>query len=1039
VLAPQKDEYCRGCALEHLGNGFMRPEGKGVLKVAVVAEALGANEAKDGLPLRPYAQSGAMFERVIKRLGYTRDQFAIANIVWCQPPRNELVGANYEAEAISKCRPHLDKFFDTYRPNVVVSLGNTPTSQLTGLAGKKLGVTSIRGFAIDSPHYNFTVVPTYHPSFLSRGMFHLVGAMMRDVKFAVEIAQHGLKRPVPEFSHIPSREEVEEFIRLLKFHPEWFVQHDVETVDSMVTEDESEVETKVTQLTQVQVMTDAGIALVMPWEEPYRTLFKQIMALPNPKASWNGWEFDNYRYQENDVTVNGVDHDIMWAWHHWQPDLPRGLQFATSFFVPGAIPWKHIHAENPGLYGWCDVHHLREDRQAIFAALDKNGLRTAYDRHVVELRSILLRMGERGLPIDPQRKKEFGEYLVAESTKLRDSMQPLIPDEIRRVHPKNGYVKPPTDSEPCPDCDGTGHITDDSDEDEPPTTSRCLTCNGKGEVKFPDTSGLIEREFLVPNLKQYTPCVHCNGKGTVTVTQTSGKPRKGWVRRVEEEKCECSINGNGGCVRCFGTGVLEFVTYSHSKETKCAECKGKGQIETGRGEGRVKRWARVLPFNPSSPDQVKDYIRWMAKKWPKKGYRVPKKIDDDSKETTAKDELKRLAKKTKDPVLPMVVDFKEYDKLRSSYDESWVLGEDNAVHARFSTKPATGQLAAFNPNIFTIPKRGDKAYGFRYQIMAPQNPERRVLVEIDYTAAHALTLGFEAEDPLYMNVARNDIHGFVTMFSKKKPERDRCVELALNGTPEALKELKQIIKHYRSTDEQFEYERNFKSKPAILGIGFKMGVNKLYKMNRETYANLAEAQSFKDILAGLFPKILSTEKVNGVSVGFQDRVCLEGYTKGYLKSRGGYIRWFWDVYHWDPKDQAMRQGEDAEKCVAFRPANDAFCTMKDALLRMESKGLLERFSLRNVVHDAVMFCPMWKDVEECLTLAKQELEAPVPYLSNSTTPPEGLRIFTDANVGIDMKNMYGLDKYQTEVEKYYQQLIVTVTPKLEMKGELTIQ
>ena len=138
-----------------------------------------------------------------------------------------------------------------------------------------------------------------------------------------------------------------------------------------------------------------------------------------------------------------------------------------------------------------------------------------------------------------------------------------------------------------------------------------------------------------------------------------------------------------------------------------------------------------------------------------------------------------------------------------------------------------------------------------------------------------------------MNVARNDIHGFVTMFSLHKPEKDKCVELALKGTPESLAEMKSIIKHYRKTDVVFENTRNFKSKPAILGIGFKMGTRKLYNMNRDAYANQKEADKFKDILVDLFPKVLS-EKRNpqGQPVGYQLRIMQEGYNKGHLKSRG---------------------------------------------------------------------------------------------------------------------------------------------------------
>ncbi len=51
----------------------------------------------------------------------------------------------------------------------------------------------------------------------------------------------------------------------------------------------------------------------------------------------------------------------------------------------------------------------------------------------------------------------------------------------------------------------------------------------------------------------------------------------------------------------------------------------------------------------------------------------------------------------------------------------------------------------------------------------------------------------------------------------------------------------------------------------------------------------------------------------------------------------------------------MVPGDDAEACIAFLPANDAFGHIKDAMLRLEAQGWNERARLINQIHDALMF------------------------------------------------------------------------------------
>src|ERR1700744_2852497 len=101
-----KPASCSGCPLALHGSDFTQPEGTGALGVMLVGEASGENEARDQLPFRPYARAGQILERTLRRLGLSRQQFPLTNVVRCRPRNNWLEGAPYEAEAIAHCQPN---------------------------------------------------------------------------------------------------------------------------------------------------------------------------------------------------------------------------------------------------------------------------------------------------------------------------------------------------------------------------------------------------------------------------------------------------------------------------------------------------------------------------------------------------------------------------------------------------------------------------------------------------------------------------------------------------------------------------------------------------------------------------------------------------------------------------------------------------------------------------------------------------------------------------------------------------------------------
>jgi len=189
-----KPSTCANCSLYSLGNSFSRPEGKGRNGVLLLGEALGHDEAIEGLPFRPKAQAGSKLEECIKANGYRREDFLLWNIIACQPPGNKLLGQWYTSRAIAHCKQYLEKVLDDWdktilpgKNKVILALGNTAYQAITGRSDS---VLDIRGFPFDGVINGivYTVIPTLHPSYIKRGNGHLTPLLIADMQKSVEIA-----------------------------------------------------------------------------------------------------------------------------------------------------------------------------------------------------------------------------------------------------------------------------------------------------------------------------------------------------------------------------------------------------------------------------------------------------------------------------------------------------------------------------------------------------------------------------------------------------------------------------------------------------------------------------------------------------------------------------------------------------------------------------------------------------------------------------------------------------------------------------------
>jgi len=148
---------CTRCGLSQTRNKIVFGDGDSNAKLMFVGEGPGADEDASGLPF--VGRGGQLLNNMINAMGLKREQVYIANVVKCRPPGNRTP----EPDEANTCSPFLFKQIDVVRPQVLVALGQTAVTYLTGekrpMSGWRGSVHPLRGTKL---------IVTYHPAYLLR-------------------------------------------------------------------------------------------------------------------------------------------------------------------------------------------------------------------------------------------------------------------------------------------------------------------------------------------------------------------------------------------------------------------------------------------------------------------------------------------------------------------------------------------------------------------------------------------------------------------------------------------------------------------------------------------------------------------------------------------------------------------------------------------------------------------------------------------------------------------------------------------------------
>jgi uracil-DNA glycosylase family 4 len=193
LLAPIRERVCACVKCPHLARSRTQTVfgvGNPDAELMFIGEAPGADEDAQGEPF--VGRAGQLLTRIIKAMGFAREDVYIANILKCRPdtPPGSFGNRVPTPVEMQTCRPYLVEQIDVIQPRVLVALGAVAVEGLLGLRGT---MRELRG---RWHSYNQTpLMITYHPAYLLRNQ---TPSEKRKVWEDMLLVLERLERPISE-------------------------------------------------------------------------------------------------------------------------------------------------------------------------------------------------------------------------------------------------------------------------------------------------------------------------------------------------------------------------------------------------------------------------------------------------------------------------------------------------------------------------------------------------------------------------------------------------------------------------------------------------------------------------------------------------------------------------------------------------------------------------------------------------------------------------------------------------------------------------
>ena len=134
-------------------------------KIVFVGEAPGGREVERGIPF--CGPSGKILWEICEELKLRRESVYVTNVVKVRCPGDTVKRIKELGLSIEMYLPLLWNEIDAINPNVILALGNTALSALTGIINyNDSGIMKYRGSILPAQGHSYKVVATIHPASL---------------------------------------------------------------------------------------------------------------------------------------------------------------------------------------------------------------------------------------------------------------------------------------------------------------------------------------------------------------------------------------------------------------------------------------------------------------------------------------------------------------------------------------------------------------------------------------------------------------------------------------------------------------------------------------------------------------------------------------------------------------------------------------------------------------------------------------------------------------------------------------------------------
>lgn len=148
-------KQCTRCELHRTKKNYVPGEGCLTPDIFFIGEGPGETEDRFGRPF--IGKAGQLLDKIISKMGYSRDTVFIGNIIKCRPPNNR----NPLKDEVEACIPYLKKQIEVLKPKVLVCLGKVA---LDNLLDQSHPISRVRGQRF--VYQNIPVIPTFHPAYI---------------------------------------------------------------------------------------------------------------------------------------------------------------------------------------------------------------------------------------------------------------------------------------------------------------------------------------------------------------------------------------------------------------------------------------------------------------------------------------------------------------------------------------------------------------------------------------------------------------------------------------------------------------------------------------------------------------------------------------------------------------------------------------------------------------------------------------------------------------------------------------------------------